>query len=174
MYQFSNHSDILISSQWHVFDYLLKYILVSLKIFESSIVNRLMTCLSGSCLENNFEKISLCWLTAYKIMNNALSVCNNIINYAISKVTYFKSQILNFLYLKVNVTVGFMSLMSAICSCVYGYWHVCLFLWHRNGITYVCTRSCSHAAWQRARCEALLMSSLRTAPSNSWRSDGTA
>lgn len=29
-------------------------------------------------------------------MNNALSVCNNIINYAISKVTYFKSQILVF------------------------------------------------------------------------------
>lgn len=51
------------------------------------------------------------------------------------------------------------------------YWHGFLFYDTINGIICASTRSCSHAAWQRARCAVLRMSSRRTVPSNSWRKD---
>lgn len=46
--------------------------------------------------------------------------------------------------------------------------------WRLPGITCFCPRSCSRAAWQKARCVALRTSSRRTAPSKNWKSNDTA
>lgn len=61
---------------------------------------------------------------------------------------------------------------SSICPRQHGSWSV----FQLYDTIHLClhNRSCSHAAWQKVRCEPHRTSSQRTAPSSSLRSDGTA